>query len=52
MPFLAHLCAPHDIISVKKQIPVVGHTFCYTVSKFEVNPIDGSRDIDTFVHPL
>ena len=49
MPFLVHLCTPSDVMNIK-MIP--GHTLSYTVSKFEVNPTDGSRVIDNFVHPL
>ena len=52
MPFLVHPCAPCDVISMK-MMPPSGrvHPQLYCV-KFEVNPINGSRDIDDFVHPL
>ena len=52
MPFLAHLCAPHDIISMKMMPPSgrVHPQLC--CSKFEFNLTDSSRDIDDFVHPL
>ena len=43
-------CA-HPITSLGWKHPVVGHTLNYILSKFEVNPIDGSGDIDDFVHP-
>ena len=36
--------APHVV--------VVGHTLSYTVSKFGVNPTNGSGVIDDFLHPL
>ena len=41
MPFLVHLCTPHDIISTKMMHLVVGHTLSYILSKFEVNGTDG-----------
>ena len=37
MPFLVPLHVPHDVINMKVTPPSTGHTFSYTVSKFEVN---------------
>ena len=49
MPFLVHLCTPHDVISMKQCHLVVEHTLIYILSKFEANLMDGSGDISTFV---
>ena len=51
MPFLPHLCAPHDVISVKTMPLSRRHTPSYTVSTFGVNQTNGSQDTAIFVSP-
>ena len=51
MPFLAHLCTPCDIISMKTMPPNGREHLQLYCAKFEVNPTDSSRVIYNFVHP-
>ena len=52
MPFWCTHVHPVTSLAQKQCQLVVEHTLSYTVSKFEVNPTDSSRDIDDFTPPV